>query len=186
MPHPPLAAAPRIRPLAAAPPPHPSLALSLAPPSHLWPIFGTYRCFSFTCRRFFVTYRRLSGSYVHGILPTLSLVDALFTYGHAIAHRQVSIASIRPGRRVCDSTRAGDAALLWWCMVLFREVAWNRAQIRAHIRARMWTQAPAASMAATKNRLATLTVVRRHLTSSSGSREEQWVMLAAAAVKRKL
>ncbi|OHQ78258.1 hypothetical protein HMPREF2708_09055 [Corynebacterium sp. HMSC073H12] len=52
--------------------------------------------------------------------------------------------------------------------------------------ARMWAQAPAASMAATKNRLATLTVVRRHLTSSSGSREEQWVMLAAAVVKRKL
>lgn len=145
------------------PPPHPSLVLSLAPPSHLWPIFGTYRCFSFTCRRFFVTYRRLSGSYAHGILPTLSLVDALFTYGHAIAHRQVNIASIRPGRRVCDSTRAGGVALLRWCMVLFREVAWNRAQIRAHIRARMWAQAPAASMAATKNRLATLTVVRRFL-----------------------
>lgn len=120
--------------------------------------------------------------------PTLSLVDALFTYGHAIAHRQVNIASIRLGgrRRVRDSTRAGGMALLWWYMVLFREVAWNRAQIRAHICARMRAQAPAASMAATKNRLATLTVVRRHLTSSLGGHEEQRVLFAVTVVKRKL
>ncbi len=85
-----------------------------------------------------------------------------------------------------DSTRAGGAALLWWYMVLFREMAWNRAQIRAHIRARMRVQAPAASMAATKNRLATLTVVRRHLTSSLGGHEEQGVLLAVVVVKRKL
>lgn len=148
-------------------PPHPPLALSLAPPR-------TYGQFSGTYRRFFVTYRRLSGTYAHGILPTLSLVDALFTYGHAIAHRQVNIASIRLGRRVCNSTRAGVAALLWWCMTLFRGVARNRAQIRAHIRARMRAQAPAASMTAMKNRLTTLTVVRRHLTSSLGGHEEQW------------
>lgn len=109
-------------------PPHPPLALSLAPPR-------TYGQFSGTYRRFFVTYRRLSGTYAHGILPTLSLVDALFTYGHAIAHRQVNIASIRLGPRACNSTRAGVAALLWWCMALFRGGARNCAQIRAHIRA---------------------------------------------------
>jgi len=50
----------------------------------------------------------------------------------------------------------------------------------------MRAQAPAASMAATKNRLATLTVVRRHLTSSLGGHEEQWVLLAVVVVKRKL
>lgn len=184
MPRPPLAAAPRIRPLAAAPASVPRVV-----PSATLELMANFRHFSMFFLHLSTIFRHLSTAVrllCARYSPTLSLVDALFTYGHAIAHRQVSIASIRPGRRVCDSTRAGDAALLWWCMVLFREVAWNRAQIRAHIRARMWTQAPAASMAATKNRLATLTVVRRHLTGSSGSREEQWVMLAAAAVKRKL
>ncbi|OHQ63641.1 hypothetical protein HMPREF2657_04830 [Corynebacterium sp. HMSC072B08] len=71
-------------------------------------------------------------------------------------------------------------------MTLFRGVARNRAQIRAHIRARMRAQAPAASMTAMKNRLTTLTVVRRHLTSSLGGHEEQWGVLAVAVVKRKL
>ncbi|EEB62917.1 hypothetical protein CORAM0001_1469 [Corynebacterium amycolatum SK46] len=41
-------------------------------------------------------------------------------------------------------------------------------------------------MAAMKNRLATLTVVRRHLTSPLGGHEKHWVLLAVAVVKRKL
>ena len=141
----------------------------LAPPHR--PNYGqfwrTYRCFPLFLPLIDAFPAPIDAPFTN-FSPHQSLIDALFTYGHAIAHRQVNIASIRPGRRVCDSTRAGGVALLRWCMVLFREVAWNRAQIRAHIRARMWAQAPAASMAATKNRLATLTVVRRHLTSSSG------------------
>lgn len=37
-----------------------------------------------------------------------------------------------------------------------------------------------------EKRLATLTVVRRHLPSSLGGHGEQWVLLAVAVVKRKL
>ena len=107
MPHPPLVAARRIRP-------------SRSPwrPSHLWPIFWhlsmIFLHLSTIFRHLSTAVRLLCARYPP---PTLSLVDALFTYGHAIAHRQVNIASIRLGgeesARLYSCRRCGPFAVVY-------------------------------------------------------------------------
>ena len=48
---------------------------------------GTYGQVSGTCRWILLTYRCFFGTYAHAVGQALSLVDALFTCGHAVAHR---------------------------------------------------------------------------------------------------
>lgn len=184
MPHPPLVASPPAPP---HPSPYLSLVFSIAPPSHLWPVFWhlsmIFLHLSTVFRHLSKAVRLLCARYPSRPVTCRCAVHLWPRYSASTSEYCIDKTG---GGRACDSTRAGGAALLWWGMALFREVARNRAQIRAHIRARMRAQAPAASMTATKNRLATLTVVRRHLPSLLGGHGEQWVLLAVAVVKRKL
>ena len=60
------------------------VGLSFNPPLTL---SGTYVQVSGTCRWILLTYRCFFGTYAHAVGQALSLVDALFTCGHAVAHR---------------------------------------------------------------------------------------------------